>query len=243
MQVHKDFQNKYMFSGPLYGTPIKSLKKYHVKGGKKIRNKVSYVNKKVNRLSRIVRTPKYWTFDFSQQVGLNAGPGVLRELLTTIPHGNHKFQREDMVVYLKSINLFYTVAQDKDAGPPIVPKDDPTNLRIMLILDKRVNQTGIPAMSDLLDDPNDWRSPIKLDSTGRFKILYTEVFDLTKNCPIRTVRKYKKLRKPIRIDYNSDTASAIANHERNALYWYAISNTNANSPYCYVTCRLGFYDA
>lgn len=204
---------------------------------KQNKKKGSNLSKRVTDIERQIKKPmNYQNFIYSQQIG-NTTAGFV--LLSDIEPGDDRHSRMSNVIEVHNLSLKYTL-KSHGTGSPWVASTDAFSFRLLLFIDKRTKGAQCNK-ADVMQTPLDVRSGYKL-AQNRFKVLYDKYVDVYMYKPIVTLKEFIRLKTPLRIEYDSDTASTIVNHPKNSLQLMIYSNQDANKPEVFTYTRVGFKD-
>lgn len=116
-----------------------------------------------------------------------------------------------------------------------------TKIRLMIVLDKQVNESTM-TIGDLLRDTSAddvLVSSMELDNSQRFRILFDQLIVLSQEFPSKSIKYYKKHNLPIKYDANT---SAVADQTSKALYMIVFSNESTNTPTITASSCIRFVD-
>lgn len=116
-----------------------------------------------------------------------------------------------------------------------------TFVRVLVLIDKQVNQATFSA-SDLLFDTSandNCVSLINLDNKGRFKILYDKIIALSPSNAVGKFNYNKMMNLPIVYD---NTGNGVADLTQKSLYLCFVSNEATNTPAVTLHARVRYVD-
>lgn len=155
--------------------------------------------------------------------------------LSNIAQGTSRTSRNGISIYAKSIFMRGTVQADDTPNT--------NHVRLMVVMDT-MNTGTTPTGADVLDGVgaiNTPFSPLKQTSSGRFKVLWSKIFALSKVSNYSQVFKaYIPLNKHIKY-----TGTLGTDEQKNQIYLMAFSGVapaSGNEPTVTTYERISFYD-
>lgn len=141
---------------------------------------------------------------------------VLVEPLSNIPRGDTTDKRDGASARIKWFTFNYQIHLH-----PSTPATSHAQCRIMVIWDKQTNQALFSPADLFADSANSLISPLNLNNSGRFQILYNKDHTLFPDHSFVQRKVYKKINIPIRFDNN---LADITDLTRNSIALVCSSN-------------------
>lgn len=155
-------------------------------------------------------------------------------ILNIIALGDNSYERTGRKITMKSVYIKgFINYQGSDSV-----------CRIMLVIDRQCNGNNIPGASLLLQNGtiNTVNSPLNLNETGRFQVLYDRRFTMVAGNDSEIQTFYIKRRLNIQTYYDGNTAT-IADMTRNSITLCYCSTSTATFPTITAVARLRYVDS
>lgn len=204
------------------GKNLRYVKKMPLNTSKPLYKRVKKIEKKLSRVEK-----KF--FDYSQ---VNQSPGasaVIYPISQVVQNDGYNQRTGNDIT---AVSLFVRLNAIKDAIPSA------TAFRVIIVADREC-RAATPAASDVLEDANNYLSPINHVNGKRFKVILDKVYALTASQNMVIYKRFIKLRDML-IRFQDQFGTTP---RENSLFLLLVSDNTPNPPGVDFYTRLRFTDA